>query len=87
MVLLIISGFISVVGGIVFLSGEEKVRAINKIITDLFNKSVIETDKILLKYREGTGICLILLGLLYFFIAYWLKVRATVTMAAMFIHK
>ena len=79
MILLIIAGIISVIVGGVFLSGEKTVQEVNKNLTEAINKIIINTDNFFLQNREGTGICLILLGLLYFFIAYWIKVKAHVS--------
>ena len=72
MVLLIIFGILTIACGLVFLAGEEKVKAINDFLNATINRVVINTDTFFLQNRVGTGICLILLGALFFFIAYWI---------------
>lgn len=85
MVLLTVIGIISVLTGLLFLSGEKRLKAVDKKLSDSLNKIIVNTDAFFLKNRQGTGICLILLGVLFFFIAYWLYVRAPVSMVKMFI--
>ena len=79
MILLIVTGIICVLSGILFLSGEERIRTIDKRLSDVFNKVLLDTDAFFLKNRQGTGICLILLGALFFFIAYWVSVMARIS--------
>ena len=73
---LIIVGILVILAGLIFLSGEKNVRAVNKGLTSAINKTVFNIDEVLLKYRVGTGLCLLLIGLFCLFIAYYVKVMA-----------
>ena len=76
MVLLIIAAGVTFIAGVIFLSGEKNVRAVNNSLSTMFNKTVFSIDEALLKYRVGTGICLLAIGLFCAFMAYWLNVMA-----------
>jgi len=80
MVFLILAGVLSLLTGFTFLAGKEKIEALDKKLNKSLNKVLVETDAFFIKNRQGTGICLILLAILFFFIAYWIKVRAPVNM-------
>ena len=76
MVLLIIAGTVIIIAGVIFLSGEKNVRAVNKSFSDLMNKTIFGLDDTLLKYRICTGICFLLIWIFCIFMAYWIKVMA-----------
>jgi len=76
MVLLIIAAAVTFIAGIIFLSGEKNVRAVNKSLSTTFNKTVFSIDEALLKHRISSAICLLAIGLFCAFMAYWLKVMA-----------
>jgi uncharacterized membrane protein HdeD (DUF308 family) len=78
MILLIIAGIVSLISGVIFLSGEKNVHAVNAALSKLINTVVVDIDEFLLKARVGTGICLIMVGIVCLFIAYWIKVKLPV---------
>ena len=76
MIFLIFAGIVSIISGIIFLSGEKNVRATNRAISELFNKVVVSLDEFLLRQRVGSAICLLVAGLICLFIAYWIYMMA-----------
>ena len=67
MIIFIVLGIIAMVFGILFLVN---VKMLLKI-SDISNK-VFLTDELVVRYRIGFGICLVLSGLFMFFIAHYL---------------
>jgi len=74
MLLLMLVGIISIILGIVFLSGYKPAKAVDDKLSKFLNKVIINLDTFMLKNRIGTGLCLLFIGAFCFFIAYWMKV-------------
>jgi hypothetical protein len=76
MVILIILGIVTFFAGVIFLLGEKKINSVSSVLNVSFNKIIFNSDEFFLKNRVGTGVSLVLLSVLFFFIAYWLSVKA-----------
>ncbi len=67
MITFIVLGVIALVFGSLFLANIKLLLKISKI-----SNKVFLTDELVVKYRIGFGICLVLSGLFMFFIVYYL---------------
>lgn len=76
MILLIITGVVALLSGILFLSGEKNLRSLSDRSAQSFNKVIGKIDDFMISKRVGAGICFILAGLFCLFMAYWLFVMA-----------
>jgi hypothetical protein len=71
--LLIFAGIVTIIAGFIFLSGEHTINKVNEAMTQFMSGTVARLDRFFLKNRVGTGICLLLVGIMCLFVAYWLK--------------
>jgi hypothetical protein len=72
---LIFSGAISLLGGVLFLCGKDKIAKLSSDIQKTMNKRVETVDPFFVKNNVGTGVSLLVISIYLFFIAYYVYVK------------
>ena len=72
---LVFSGAVSLLGGVLFLCGKDKIANASEKLQKMLNRRVETIDPFFIKNNVGTGVSLLVISVYLFFIAYYIYIK------------